>query len=110
MSPAEASVRNVDIEELKSGLRDGSIAVVDVREPHEFAAGSIPGSVSLPLSGFDPGQVPTGRRVVFSCASGMRSLKAIELAQDAGLDVCEHYPGGFKGWVAAGEPVVTGGS
>ena len=81
--------------------------LIDVREPHEFAAGHIPGSISHPLSTFDPAKLPLeeGRRIVFSCASGVRSVRAIEFAQAAGLDLREHYKGGFKGWALAGEPV-----
>ena len=80
--------------------------LVDVREPHEFQAGAIPGSVSMPLSQFDPAALPTGRgRIVFSCAAGVRSMRAIELAQAAGLDLNEHYAGGFKEWARSGEPV-----
>ena len=97
-------VIDLDRETVKRGLADGSITLVDVREPHEFAAGHIPGSISLPLSTFDPSAIPEGR-VVFSCAVGVRSARAAEIAQAFGRDVREHYKGGFKDWVAAGEPV-----
>ncbi|MDJ1158517.1 rhodanese-like domain-containing protein [Chelatococcus sp. SYSU_G07232] len=98
---------DLDAEEVKSGLADGSILVVDVREPHEFAAGHIPGAVSFPLSTFDPRLLPEagGRRLVFSCAAGVRSEKAITLAQAFGCDVHAHYRGGFKDWVARGEEI-----
>src|SRR5581483_6832693 len=36
--------------------RDGGAAIVDVREPHEFVAGHVPGAVNLPLSRFDPAE------------------------------------------------------
>jgi rhodanese-related sulfurtransferase len=100
-------VTDLTLDEVKQGLEDGSMLLVDVREPHEFAAGHIPDSVSHPLSGFDPAALPSvdGKRIVFSCAAGMRSIRAIELAQSAGLDLCEHYKGGFKEWIMAGEPV-----
>jgi rhodanese-related sulfurtransferase len=98
-------VIDLDRDAIKQGLRDGSIVLVDVREPHEFGAGHIPGSVSHPLSSFDPSALPEGKRVVFSCAAGVRSVRAIEFAQAAGRDIREHYKGGFKDWISAGEPV-----
>ena len=102
-------VRDLDIEAVEAGLADGTMLLVDVREPHEFAAGRIPGSVSLPLSQFDPAAIPAvaGKQVVFSCAAGIRSLRALEFAQSAGLDLDSHYRGGFKDWVMQGRPVET---
>lgn len=100
-------VHDLDIDAVKAGLADGSILIVDVREPHEFAAGRIPGAVSLPLSQFDPADLPNepGKRIVLSCAAGVRSLRALEFAQAAGLDIDSHYLGGFKDWAMRGEPV-----
>jgi rhodanese-related sulfurtransferase len=99
------NVIDLDRESIKRGLSDGSILLVDVREPHEFAAGHIPGSVSHPLSSFDPLSLPEDRRVVLSCAAGIRSARAVEFAQALGRNITEHYKGGFKDWVEAGEPV-----
>ena len=106
----QGGVAGLDLAAVKQGLEDGSLLIVDVREPHEFAAGHIPGSVSHPLSTFDPGALPAGDhpRIVFSCAAGVRSLTAIEIAQAAGLDIDAHYPGGFKEWLVSGEPVAHG--
>ncbi len=42
-------VEDVSLKDLKAGLADGSIVLVDVREPHEFAAGHIPGASLNPL-------------------------------------------------------------
>jgi rhodanese-related sulfurtransferase len=100
-------VNDLDIDDIKAGLAADSILIVDVREPHEFAAGHIPGSVSRPLSQFNPADLPNepGKRLVLSCAAGVRSLRAMEFAQSAGLDVDSHYIGGFKDWVLHGEPV-----
>jgi rhodanese-related sulfurtransferase len=98
-------VIDLDREAIKQGLLEGSFVLVDVREPHEFAAGHIPGAVSHPLSSFDPTALPEDKRIVFSCAAGVRSVRAIEFAQAAGRDIREHYKGGFKDWAASGEPV-----
>lgn len=101
-----AGVIDLDLNEVKQGLAAESMTLVDVREPHEFAMGHIPGSVSLPLSGFDPDALRgLSGRVVFSCAAGVRSVRAIELARAAGLDLKEHYAGGFKEWAMTGEPI-----
>jgi rhodanese-related sulfurtransferase len=101
-------IRDVPLHELEAGLQDGSLTLVDVREPHEFAAGHIPGSVSMPLSRFDVQSLRQAGRVVFSCAAGVRSKTAVEFCRAAGLPWSEHYPGGFKGWAASGLPVATG--
>jgi rhodanese-related sulfurtransferase len=99
------NVVHLDREAVKRGLSDGSMVIVDVREPHEYASGHIPGSASNPLSSFDPQAISTQKRVVFSCQAGVRSVRALELAQAAGFDLNEHYKGGFKDWVEAGEPI-----
>jgi rhodanese-related sulfurtransferase len=102
-------VEDVSLKDLKAGLADGSIVLVDVREPYEFAAGHIPGASLNPLQSFDPDALPAaepGKRIVFSCRSGRRSITALGLAQQAGRDdIRAHYPGGILGWEGAGEPV-----
>ncbi len=107
--PPNYSVENVSREDLKHGLADGTVSLVDVREPHEFADGHIPGATLNALQGFDPGALPpprAGHRIVLACRSGKRSLVAIDLAQAAGrTDVTAHYPGGMLDWNAAGEPI-----
>jgi rhodanese-related sulfurtransferase len=97
-------------EEIRAGLAAGKVLVVDVREPHEFAMGHMPGAVNMPLSSFNPADIPDapGREVVFSCAAGVRSLRAIDMAQSAGLSFDAHYPGGFKDWLMNGEDVAEG--
>lgn len=103
-------IAELDRDDIKTGLASGTILVVDVREPHEFEAGHIPGSVSMPLSRFDPLALPSqpGRRVVLSCAAGMRSMQAAMLAHAEGVVVEAHYRGGFKDWIMAGERIERG--
>lgn len=110
MGQSGSDIRDVSLDELKAGIEDGTIVVIDVREPHELQAGMIPGSWSMPLSAFDPASLPVGngKRLVFSCAAGVRSRHAIAMSRAAGLDLDEHFSGGFKGWHAAGESVEPG--
>lgn len=108
MSGQRPVIEDVSLNELKAGLKDGSILLVDVREPNEFRAGHIPGSTLNALSAFNPSALPQaeGKRVVLSCRSGNRSKTALHMAQAAGrTDVRAHFTGGIMEWVQAGQPV-----
>ena len=107
----KGTFEDVDLASLKQGLADGLLVVVDVREPHEYAAGHIPGAVSAPLSSFDPAALPRpeGKQIILACQAGARSLKALKAAAEAGCDdVHAHFGGGFTAWRAAGEAVEVG--
>ena len=111
MSPrvGPGEVRDLTAEEVAAELAADRILLVDVREPRETAVERIPGSVLLPLSAFDPAAIPDpdGRDVVFSCATGRRSVRASEIAQAAGLPYRSHLAGGIVAWKAAGLPTET---
>jgi rhodanese-related sulfurtransferase len=102
-----APVRDLTPVEVARGLTEGTMVIVDVREPPEVSAQRIAGSLFAPLSAFDPENIPDpqGRTVVFVCAVGIRSVKASEAAQAAGLPYDAHLMGGLKAWRAAGLPV-----
>jgi rhodanese-related sulfurtransferase len=98
---------NLSMDDISDALQDDDFVVIDVREAHEFAMGRIPGSVSMPLSRFNAGDLDrfAGKRIIFSCAAGMRSAQALRAAQAAGLPLNAHYAGGFKDWITAGGAV-----
>ena len=98
---------DIPLEDFAKVVRAGEVTVVDVREPHEYASGHIPGSSSLPLSGFDPGKLPEGKPVVLICQAGGRSLKALTQAHAAGRDDVKHYAGGMSQWRAQGGDVTV---
>ncbi len=105
-------VEDVSLAALKSGLADGSIALVDVREAYEWEAGRIPGATLNALSVFDTAALPAakpGQRIVLHCRSGKRSITALGLAQEFGrMDIRAHFTGGMLEWTGAGEDVLTG--
>jgi rhodanese-related sulfurtransferase len=98
-------------EEIAKGVTEGRYLLVDVREPNEVALEAYPGAVVVPLSSFDPQEIPDpqGKQVVFACRSGKRSVTASLAAQAAGLPYDRHLAGGILAWKAAGLPTRTGG-
>jgi len=96
----------IGFEELRQVVESDASAIVDVREPHEFAGGHIAGAVNLPLSQFDPARLPKGRPLVIHCQSGMRSAAALSQTLKAGISDVRHYAGGMKDWRARGGAIV----
>jgi rhodanese-related sulfurtransferase len=98
-------------QDVAKGMAEGRYLLVDVREPNEVAVDAYPGAVVVPLSSFDPNNIPDpqGKTVVFACRSGKRSVTASLAAQDAGLAYDSHLAGGMLAWKAAGLPTTTGG-
>jgi adenylyltransferase/sulfurtransferase len=98
---ALASVRTVTAEQLCELIEEpgGHIAIVDVREPREFAVARLPGAVNIPVGELQArmGSLPRGR-VVFVCRSGARSLNAAALASRAGVEDIAHLEGGLLAW------------
>lgn len=107
---SDPAVEDLTVEQVKVGLEQGSILLVDVREPNELAAERIPGAIDFPLSTFDPSELPDpdGKRLVFTCRSGRRSVTASKAAQAAGLPYDAHLAGGILAWKAAGFDTETG--
>ncbi len=99
-------VRDLTPQEVALGLAEDRMILVDVREPNETALERYPGALIVPLSTFDPGQIPDpqGREVVFACRSGRRSVTASQAAQAAGMKYDSHLAGGILAWKAAGLP------
>lgn len=97
LSPTEAAER----------LRRGRAVLVDIREPDEYARRRIGGSLSRPLSAFQPAQLGADPQqdVVFTCRSGMRTAaNCARLQQSTGGNAFV-LEGGVDGWAAAGLPI-----
>jgi rhodanese-related sulfurtransferase len=56
--PRNPPVRDLTPEEVALGLAEDRMILVDVREPNEIAVESYPGAVVVPLSTFDPAEIP----------------------------------------------------
>lgn len=110
MNPFGGRITHLTPAEVKAGMENGTMLLVDVREPNELQAERIPGATSMPLSRFNPSALPDpeGKRLIFSCRSGQRSQQAAAVAQRVGLPFEEHMKGGILAWKAAGFPVERG--
>ncbi len=97
----------IEFEAFAGAVDAGEVAVVDVREPHEFAAGHIPVAVNLPLSRFDPRELPSGKPLVLICQAGGRSRNALNRTRANGVADVRHYAGGMNGWRMRGGDVTV---
>ncbi len=108
---ASPVVLTVDGKTLQQWLQRNEALLVDVREPAEFSAEHIDGARLLPLSKFEPAQVPAsnGVKVVMQCKSGMRSRQAADRLINAGAAEVWQLEGGIEAWKSAGLPVIKSG-
>jgi len=85
--------------------------ILDVREPAEFDAGHIPGTLNLPLSALRRrhGELPRGREIVVCCGVGQRAYYAVRFLLQHGFRAA-NLSGGYTTYRAlrgAGESPVS---
>lgn len=82
--------------------------ILDVREPHEWQIGRIPGAVLIPLGELPKrlSELDKNRAIVAQCRSGARSLKAAHLLLDAGFTDVRNLKGGILAWSDEVDPSV----
>ena len=116
LESANNAVMTHDVARAMELMGDESIVFVDVRDRNEVDAhGMIPGAVHAPRGmlefHIDPASplhievFSSGRRLVFYCGSGGRSVLAAQTALDMGCEDVAHVGGGFGAWRDAGGTV-----
>ena len=115
---AKKNVENLTPEQVAAELAGGDAVLVDVREPQEREAGSIPGSISAPRGMLefyaDPSlpyhkeELDPQRRIILHCASGGRSALGAATLKEMGYSNVAHLEGGIKAWQEAGNPTEAG--
>lgn len=93
-----------------SGVPDplpDNLAVLDVREPQEWAHGHIEGAVHVPLMELPQrlGELDEQQTLVV-CKVGARSAHAVDFLRQQGFDAV-NLDGGLLEWEAAGRPLVS---
>jgi len=96
------------VTELKQLIDSGA----DVRNPHEYEIGKIPGSVLVPLPEIENGdgvakvkELLNGHRLIAHCKMGGRSAKALGILKQAGVDGI-NVKGGINAWSQEIDPSV----
>jgi rhodanese-related sulfurtransferase len=105
-----ASVPSVTVTELAATVAgEPRTLVVDVREPHEYVAGHLPGALSMPLATVPVRhqELPRDRTVYLICQAGGRSGQAANWLAKQGYEVV-NVAGGTGAWIDAGNRVVPG--
>ncbi|HZK31827.1 MAG TPA: ThiF family adenylyltransferase, partial [Corynebacterium sp.] len=89
-----------EVEEIPAGA-----VLIDVREPAEVANFTVPGALNVPLgeilSGHTPTELSTAgeRPVVFYCAAGVRSARAVAALGERGVTGLWSLRGGIDRWL-----------
>ena len=91
-----------DLERLRASGEP--VVLLDVREPWEYEAARIEGSVLMPM-GDIPGrahqELDPEARIVTICHHGMRSLNVAVWLRNQGFEQTQSLSGGIDGWSAA---------
>ncbi len=76
-----------ELRDLMSRLREKDYVLLDVRLAREYEHEHIPGARLIPLHEFEGrlGEIEPGKKLIFYCSSGKRSMAAATLARDSGL-------------------------
>lgn len=92
-------------------LERGAIQLIDVREPHEYEAGRIPGARHLELErlAWNAPTLEGDRPIVFYCRLGVRAAMAAHAFRRCGFDAFTMV-GGFQAWFDEQRPTEPPGA
>lgn len=84
--------------------------LLDVRDEGERHAGSIPGSVPIPLAQLRSriAELPRDREIIVYCQTGQRSYNACRILRQHGFRAC-NLTGGYRTWRMASAPTDSRG-
>lgn len=111
VAQARANIQEIKPAQLAEILTN-SPTIIDVREPHEFVAGHVPGAVCIPRGVLefqvdahpavnceqDAALVDKNQTLYIYCLTGGRSALAAESLQKMGYSNVTSVEGGWKAW------------
>ena len=97
--------------DLLDRLRTGEVTVLDVRPPDEYAAGHIPGAISMPFDEIERriAELPSDGEIVAYCRGPycVYAVRAVEVLQRLGFRA-RRLEDGVPDWTSRGLPVAVG--
>lgn len=119
VADAKTRIKTLSFDEVEAARKDGSILLVDIRDPRELdREGKIPGAFHAPRgmiefwidpeSPYHKPEMATDKTLVLYCQSAWRSALTVDALQRMGLDNVAEVEGGFRHWLEKGgavEPV-----
>ncbi len=106
--PESTKVPSISAAELHAWGESGAAPVViDVRTPHEYASGHVPGAINIPFDqiGQHIAEIEAPQGVALYCMVGPRARKGEAARLAAGYEKVFHLEGGLAAWQQAGLPV-----
>ncbi|MGN0049494.1 MAG: FAD-dependent oxidoreductase [Bacteroides sp.] len=87
----------------------GKVTLVDVRTPDEYALGTIPGAINIPLDDMRErmNEIPANRPVWLFCGVGLRGYLASNILKANGYQEVRNLIGGLKTYKAATAKTTT---
>jgi rhodanese-related sulfurtransferase/DNA-binding transcriptional ArsR family regulator len=108
---ARSDAEPVEMDELLKRARSKNVVVLDTRPPNEYAAGHIPGALSVPVDDLQRQlrRLPKEKEYVAYCRGPycVYADRAVEILRSHGRRA-RRLREGFPEWRAAGLPVETG--
>ena len=113
---AQKEVRTIGMTDFRKVVDNpGSALIIDVREPNEYAAGHVPGTINIPRGQLEfqiwkqvdfPGNTEVGKTMYLHCSSGDRASLAAKSLKDMGFTDVTAVVMSLDEWQKADNPFV----
>ncbi len=90
----------VELSDFQSKVEAEKLAIIDVREPAEYAFGHVPGAINIPLGDLDKkiSELDTGKEWHIICRTGSRSDMAAQKLTSNGFNSVKNVVPGMIEW------------
>lgn len=113
---AQQHVKTIGMEDYRKIVdQPGEAMIIDVREPHEYAAGHVPGAVNIPRGVLEfqiwkhvgsPAAPQMAKPLYLQCQSGNRASLAAQSLAELGFTQTTAVVMSLEEWQKAGQPFV----